>query len=93
MNDKLRGLELDIVMLDEMADMTKEMQKMMDKITIDIETNLWGTITGRVPERYCIYCKFPRTSHEDYSARYSDGHPFLNDNLEFLEWKCKKRGI
>ena len=98
MNDKLRGLEFDMVVLDELSDMNKEMQKMMDNITKQLDADVWGTFnwgtkTGRVPERYCTYCKFPKLSHEAYSNTYSDGHPFFNDNLEFLEWKCKKRGI
>lgn len=98
MSDKLNGRELDMIVYDESAHVT---QKMMDHLTKLIKSNLlynggfevWGTTTGRIPERYCIYCKAAQTGHMAYSDDYSDGHPFFNNNLEYLEYESIRRGI
>jgi len=90
--NKLNGVKPDMIVFDEIANITPEQEKHLEKI-MRLAT-MYGTKTGRfysMPERYCTYCKHAQTGHMPYVDEYSDGHPFFNNNLEYLEWESERR--
>jgi hypothetical protein len=65
------------------------------ELIYDIEANVTMVYTGHgwapIPHdnqiAYCQYCKAAEWSHnEGFTA-----HPFISNNLEFLEWKSATR--
>jgi len=92
--NKLNGAKLDMIVFDEVASMTSEQEKHLEKI-MRLAT-MYGTKTGRfssAPERICSYCKHEQFGHQPYTDEYSDGHPFFNNNLEYLEWLSERKTL
>jgi hypothetical protein len=89
-SNELRGQKLDMVVFDEIADITAVQEKAMSDMVDAMTYNLWGTTTGRIwtqPERICSFCKVYKQHHYKTEA---GGHPFFHNNLEYLEWVAEK---
>lgn len=92
MNDnQLNGKEIDIVYVDEIANITAVQEKVLSDMVDSMHYSLWGTITGRIQARMCSHCKKVHEKHPWIQEIYYD-HPFFNNNLEYLEWEASKRG-
>ncbi len=46
----------------------------------------WQVLTDRL----CLVCGYAEPDHGRYSMEYSDGHKFIGDNLEYLEYKYEQ---
>ena len=52
---------------------------------------VFNGVTWHTPgDRLCLVCKYAETDHGHYSQEYSDGHKFVGDNLEYLEYKYER---
>lgn len=63
-------------------------------LVYDAFSNIFLVYTGRdwvkLEHRLCMVCMYAEVDHEKYSNEYSDGHKFVGNNLEYLEYKYEK---
>lgn len=60
-----------------------------DPVTTRLEV-FNGVTWHTLGDRLCLVCKYAESDHEQYSLTYSDGHKFVGDNLEYLEYKYEQ---
>ena len=58
-----------------------------------VSEKIWmfnGATWHPLNDRLCLVCNYFESDHEKYSLEYSDGHKFVGDNLEYLEYKYER---